>query len=333
VMPVASDLDAFTIGSTSIEYPALPEEQLPFLHSLLKHIEFILATPDSDSWMHRWLHVLKQDLDSGHAPLQATDSGGKPRRRSYIAGSFGQKREDGRYGFGDKLNQEIIKGAVSSSVKHLHGAVRHAAESFNYYWPQELDDEYLVVWDGFLRDGVRWHYMSEPELRTFLLERAKDGYAFPLNPKWILCDKGWYDVYAALLSSPATTKAIDAWFPRYSGLQKKIAELHERYPDGFVRRGSVDPSVKVIDPSVAELNLNRYQALKRAKVKLRIALRWGRLGSTVRNFSHAAGARDRRNALASNMLALKAGSRLLKRTSLGRQLQGMLQGELPPTIE
>ena len=28
------------------------------------------------------------------------------------------------------------------------GAVRHGAECFNFYFPQDLDDEFLVVWDG-----------------------------------------------------------------------------------------------------------------------------------------------------------------------------------------
>ena len=27
------------------------------------------------------------------------------------------------------------------------GAVRHGAECFNYYFPQEMDDEFLVIWD------------------------------------------------------------------------------------------------------------------------------------------------------------------------------------------
>ena len=33
-------------------------------------------------------------------------------------------------------------------------AVRHGAESFNFYFPQDLDPEYLVVWDGY--DGLQW---------------------------------------------------------------------------------------------------------------------------------------------------------------------------------
>ena len=29
------------------------------------------------------------------------------------------------------------------------GAVRHGAECFNFYFPQELDREYLVIYEGF----------------------------------------------------------------------------------------------------------------------------------------------------------------------------------------
>ena len=29
------------------------------------------------------------------------------------------------------------------------GAVRHGAECFNYLFPQELDPEFLVIWDGY----------------------------------------------------------------------------------------------------------------------------------------------------------------------------------------
>lgn len=60
---------------------------------------------------------------------------------------------------------------------------------------QALDEEYLVVWHGFEKDplgnrSVPWRYLKEPDLRNFLLGRIDDGYVFPINPKWILCDKG-----------------------------------------------------------------------------------------------------------------------------------------------
>ena len=51
---------------------------------------------------------------------------------------------------------------VHSFAMSKSGAVRHAAEAFNYYWPQDLDDEYLVVWEGF--EKVRWRYLKPAEL-------------------------------------------------------------------------------------------------------------------------------------------------------------------------
>lgn len=40
--------------------------------------------------------------------------------------------------------------------------------------------------------------VSEPELREFLLERAKEGFTFPINPVWPVRDVGWYEVLQAL---------------------------------------------------------------------------------------------------------------------------------------
>ena len=54
----------------------------------------------------------------------------------------------------------------SPTRSHLNGAGRNAAESFNYYWPQELDDDYLVVWEGF-HGGVHWRHLGPAELRAF----------------------------------------------------------------------------------------------------------------------------------------------------------------------
>ena len=40
--------------------------------------------------------------------------------------------------------------------------MRHAAECFNYYFPQELDEEFLVLWHGF--DQVRDLPISPPSM-------------------------------------------------------------------------------------------------------------------------------------------------------------------------
>jgi len=51
---------------------------------------------------------------------------------------------------------------------NLNGGVRHAAEAVNYYFPQELDDEFLVVWEGFhasSEDGF-WKRMGPEGLKV-----------------------------------------------------------------------------------------------------------------------------------------------------------------------
>ena len=69
--------------------------------------------------------------------------GGRFDRRRTVSGTFGDPnaRVDGRWGFGDDVSRAMIACACT----HLNGAVRHATESFNYYWPQELDDECVTA--------------------------------------------------------------------------------------------------------------------------------------------------------------------------------------------
>ena len=55
---------------------------------------------------------------------------------------------------------------------------------------ETVDDEFLVVWDGF--HDPPWESRSEPELREFLLERVAEGYTFPVNPVWPVRDPGWF---------------------------------------------------------------------------------------------------------------------------------------------
>ena len=69
VLPVASDFDAFLIGTRGVSYPPLPPVQLPFIFSLIRHLEAILAKPSDHSWAHRWLTVLK-----GNTPAEAANA-------------------------------------------------------------------------------------------------------------------------------------------------------------------------------------------------------------------------------------------------------------------
>ena len=142
---------------------------------------------------------------------------------------------------------------------------------------QDLDEDYLVVWDGF-GQGVRWRQLSVAALRAFLIERVSDGFVFPLNPKWILCDAGWYEVFAALRDTPSAHQALDAWLPPSSGLREHIERVHTAHPHGFVRvarRDSLAQEPEIhSDMARAELAIQRDQTLRRAKMKLRCSLRW-----------------------------------------------------------
>ena len=242
VRPVASDFDAFLIGSRGLKYDPVPPTQLPFLESMILHTEAVLAVPTDRSWTHRWLDVLKG--------LVVIRKDGKVFESS-IAGTLGQKRKDGRYGFGDDQSQGLIKELMyQSCVIKSHGAVRHAAECFNYYFPQELDEEFLVLWQGYDASepqgsgGVSacMRYLGPAELRAFLIDRVRDGFVFPLNPTWVLRDEGWFDVYKAIEASPDCSDALDAWLPKDSGLRERICAIHEAHPLGFVRLDAAAPA-------------------------------------------------------------------------------------------
>ena len=118
-------------------------------------------------------------------------------------------------------------------------------------------------------------YVNLEGLLNFLSARIDLGYAVPLNPKWVLCDQGWWILYRKLITSRNrwTREACNAWLPSWSGLRERLEQMHERYPRGFVpKEGSeigaaMDPAW--MDPDLAEYKLERYRVLQRAKKKLR----------------------------------------------------------------
>jgi hypothetical protein len=122
------------------------------------------------------------------------------------------------------------------SGKSRNGAVRHGAECFNYYFPQDLDDQFLVISED-LRGKDHWTYMNAEEVQDFLLARIRDGYTFPLNLKWVLCD-GWGKIYDELIASDRAEvkESLNTWFPPDSGIREKIADIRKRFPRGFVRQ-------------------------------------------------------------------------------------------------
>ena len=161
--------------------------------------------------MGRWLSVLKEEA---RAPTLSPDVTKLP-----------------KYGFGDETSYNLI-GQIVDAMSAC-GAVRHGAECFNFYFPQELDPDFLVVWDGFA-ESPPWRTFKEPDLRPFLLERAKEGYSFPINPVWPVRDKGWLEVLQALQATEEASANLKSWFPPESGVLERIVGLQKQYPDGFV---------------------------------------------------------------------------------------------------
>merc|ERR1711990_1023167 len=105
----------------------------------------------------------------------------------------------------------------------------------NYNSPQEIDDRFLLISDTL--SPVPWKYVDVQELQTILKQKIKEGFVFPLNPKWILCDPGWKEIYDELMVSnaPYADECRDVWFPRYSGIRKELEKTHKLHPQGFIR--------------------------------------------------------------------------------------------------
>uniref|UniRef100_A0A7S4IA38 Uncharacterized protein n=1 Tax=Odontella aurita TaxID=265563 RepID=A0A7S4IA38_9STRA len=322
VLPVVSDFDCFIVGTRGVPYDRpLPMEQVGLLNwsvdrvggildaqaerrrereerkqrrqqegqnSAKRHSEQLPVTTEETepnpkpepepepepeepepSWTSLWLDVLKRASSEpksspSHVPIP-------------------------RFGYGDGTSYSMMGRAVE---RLECGAVRHGAECFNYKFPQEIDHQFLVVSDT-LPGPVPWKYVSEPELRELLAKKANEGFSFPLNPKWVLCDPGWKDVYDKLINSEDLNvkRSMATWFPPVSGVRRRIEEVCERHPRGFLRdetagagRAGGGRNTLDVDDSgteamdLAELQLGRYLALQRAKRKLRTVLLLRRIG-------------------------------------------------------
>jgi len=215
VKPVVSDFDTFTVGSRGpMKYVELDKKQLDIARWELDQTRRILQNPNPVSWNSRWLEILHEAHEQGFHPEVPT-----------------------KYGYGDETSLRLIGAIVDATVSI--GAVRHGAECFNFYFPQELDDNYLVVWEGFTEEkGMPWDYKDEDDLRKFLLDRIKEGFCFPLNPVWPVRDKGWYEVFAALQASKDSASAFSAWFPPDSGICETIETMSKEFPSGFEKSES-----------------------------------------------------------------------------------------------
>mmetsp|Transcript_17661 Transcript_17661/g.31961 ORF Transcript_17661/g.31961 Transcript_17661/m.31961 type:complete len:802 (+) Transcript_17661:56-2461(+) len=206
VKPVVSDFDTFCVGSKGMDYDPLPQEQVKLVQWCLNWTKHVLKTLDGNPWTSRWLTILAEEKKSGNL-----------------------KAELPKYGFGDPTSYRLIADVVKQT--ETCGAVRHGAECCNFMFPQELDDEFLVVWHGF--PAKPWAYYTEEQVRHWLIERAKEGFSIPLNPVWPIRDPGWYDVLQVLRESEEAKPALQKWFPEESGILAMIDSIHEECPKGF----------------------------------------------------------------------------------------------------
>lgn len=210
VKPVVSDFDTFLVGSRNMDYDELPPDQTSLEAWSLDHTEGILATPGPGSWTSRWLNVIKEAAGEGFYPKVP------------------------KFGFGDATSYRLINEVVEATKET--GAIRHGAECFNFFFPQELDDEYLVIWDGF--EDKAWEYLDEDDLRDWLMERVQEGFVFPMNPVWLVRDNGWFEIVEKLQQTEAGQKALAKYFPPTSGVLDRIIQITEEYPDGFLPNGT-----------------------------------------------------------------------------------------------
>lgn len=251
VLPVVSDFDCFLVGTRAIQFEnPLPEEQIEMQNWCIDHIEGVLNSPGTDPWSKRWLDVLKKNKPTGKGARIP------------------------RFGYGDPKTYSVMECAVERLGES--GAVRHGAECFNYYFPQDLDDEYLVILGDTDAGKVPWVYLNEEELRELLSERIDKGYTFPLNPKWVLCDPGWKEVYDKLLASTKSNvqESLDCWYPPSSGIRERIEAIYEKHPRGFALNDELDlpasPGLGALRRSTRRLRVNKDRFIEFELEKLRM---------------------------------------------------------------
>ena len=236
VIPVVSDFDCFLLGTRGVRYTeALGQQEHNMLSQCVDDIESILETPKVGSnWTQCWLEVKKQ-----HAMEM---SGDEP------------SQEMPKFGYADPRSYKIMTGAVNRLKSK--GAVRHGPECFNYCFPQDLGDQYLVVSDTF--QGVPWRYVNSEGLIDILSAKVEEGFTFPLNPKWVLCDQGWKKVYDKLLASQKANvqESMAIWYP--DTIRKCLEEISTKYPGGFVDTCVGDQSSGV-QTDLAMLEFKNYQ--------------------------------------------------------------------------
>jgi len=99
------------------------------------------------------------------------------------------------------------------------------------YFPQELDEEYLVVWNEYPEKP--WEYVTEDGCRQFIIDRIQQNYACPINPVWPVRDKGWWDIMELLKSKPYGAKCLEKWIRPEINYWEQSKAIHEEFPKCF----------------------------------------------------------------------------------------------------
>lgn len=185
---------------------------------MISGIEKVLEKSQAgENWTQHWIDFIRKASRSGFHPTIP------------------------KIGFGDAKSYSIMEQATKS-VK-LSGAVRHGSESFNYYFPQELDEEFLVISNDLPDTSLQWKYVDVHHLLSILSSKVDEGFTFPLNPKWILADgPKWKRLYDKMLNSqhPNIVHSMEVWFPRESGIREQIERIYAAYPNGFYGKQPVN---------------------------------------------------------------------------------------------
>lgn len=255
VLPVVSDFDCFLSGTRRVNYKkAIPTEQVEMMNWCVDKIEQVLddckansnehpsTERENPSWTGKWLDVLtKERIETDFKP------------------------DIPKYGYADPKSYAIIGHAID----HLgaNGCVRHGAECFNYYFPQELDERFLVVSNDIKNGGNRWAFFGQKELLKYLSEKVESGFMFPLNPTWILCYPEWKKLYDKQLHSTnlAVKQSVKAWYPPSSGIRDRIESVHAKHPRGFPRKGQGAGEYGEEDMAMSLMALDRAEKLHTAK--------------------------------------------------------------------
>jgi len=209
VNPIVQDLDCLLFATRGVHFDNIPPKQLEFVRWCLQHIEETLekqkSTRQHVCWTETWFEILSSNMKT----LQTF-----PRMPLY--------------GFGDSVTHRIFGNVITRL--QATGCVRHGAECFNYFFPQQLEDRFLVISDT-LPGGTPWKYVNVKELQDLLCDKIDEGYTFPLNPKWVLWDSGWKKVYEKLLASDnlSIQDSLNCWLPPESGLREDIDRIWNEY--------------------------------------------------------------------------------------------------------